>query len=94
MTTVMMSLNVGESTWVATAMDSPRKTTVVRRAASSPDRVPQARARADSTGATSRVKTAAIALASEEHIAMVCEKKPTMTRPSSPCGSSCSVIRA
>src|SRR3954462_8206408 len=93
MTTVMMSLNVGELTWVATAMDRPRKTTVVTRAAMRPERSFHARALADTTGATSRVKTAAIALASEEHMAMVWEKKPTMTRPNRPWGRSCSVIR-
>lgn len=42
----------------------------------------------------SRVNTAEMALASEEHMAMVCEKKPTMTRPSRPCGSSRSVSSA
>ncbi|CAM5271182.1 hypothetical protein SALBM217S_03973 [Streptomyces griseoloalbus] len=48
-TTVMMSLNVGESTCVATAMDSPRNTTVVTRAATRPDRSPHARAAGGST---------------------------------------------
>ncbi len=35
-----------------------------------------------------------MALASEEHMAIVCEKKPTMTSPSRPCGSRCSVSSA
>ncbi len=94
MTTVMMSLNAGELTCVAAAMDRPRKTTVVIRATRRPWLWFQVRARRQITGAQSRVNTAAMALASEEHMAMVCEKKPTMTRPSRPCGSSCSVIRA
>src|SRR4051794_20691387 len=85
MTTVMMSLKAGELTWVATAIDRARKATVVTRAAISPARSFQDRAALDTAGAMSRVKTAAIALASEEHMAIVCEKKPTTTRPSSPC---------
>lgn len=94
MTTVMMSLNVGELTCVATAMDRPRKITVVRRAASSPLFPTHCSfAFFETAGATSRVKTAAMAFASEEHMAIVCEKKPTMTRPNRPCGRSCSVIR-
>src|SRR6185295_14882923 len=94
MTTVMMSLNVGELICVARAIDSARKETVDSRAASSPPRELQERAAFERTGAMSRVKTAEMALASEEHIAIVWEKKPTMTRPSRPCGSRLSVIRA
>src|SRR5215468_649790 len=71
MTTVMMSLKVGELTWVATAMDRPRKATVVTRPAIRPVREFHARAAFESTGTTSRVNTAAIALASEEHMAIV-----------------------
>ena len=93
MTTVMMSLKVGELTWVATAMDRPRKASVVSRAAISPTRALHSRAVLEKAGAMSRVTTAAIALASEEHMAMVCEKKPTTTSPNRPCGSSCSAIR-
>src|SRR5688572_5691278 len=81
MTTVMMSPNVGELTCVAAAIDRPRKTTVVTRATRSPCPWLQLRALRQITGAQSRVNTAAMALASEEHIAMVWEKKPTMTRP-------------
>ncbi len=84
MTTEMMSLNVGELIWVASAIESPRKASVDSRAASRPLRSLQVRADFERTGAMSRVKTAEMALASEEHMAIVCEKKPTTTRPSSP----------
>src|ERR1044072_3515878 len=64
MTTVMMSLKVGELTWVAAAIDRPRKTTVVMRATRRPWPWLQLRALRHTTGAQARGETAAIASAS------------------------------